>query len=387
MKVALIVQRFPHGGAESYVEQIAQRLYAKGENVTVISSINKDCNDKNYPFSIIRLSKLFSIGEYSFWRGLGNSLKKGNFDLIHINTYGYFHSDYVAFQKRKFHYKLVMTSHGFAGVELHKLKKNKKIKKSSSFDALRPFYDEKIGKRTILKCDHLIALSKRDVDLYKDIGVEESKITLIPPGIRDSFFLTSINDTKMRSALDADPVLLSIGELSWIKSQDIPIRAMPLILKEKPHAKLFLIGRDRTELQYLKGLCNKLGIEKNVTFLGFKNDDEVRNYMHSSDLLLHTSIAEGLSTVLLESMACGLPFVTTPAGGNGYLAEESNAGMIVPFDDPSTLANTVIELIDDKKKMQNLALNGCVYAKDLAWDKVFQRITNVYTKLLNNDKN
>lgn len=382
MKIALIVQRFPFGGAESYVEEIAQRLHAYGEDVVVISSSSKNSEDGKYPFKIIRLPKFVSIGEYSFWRGLGNVLKTGKFDLVHINTYGYFHSDYTAFQKRKFGYKLVMTSHGFTGMDIHELRKNRTIPNISPFDMIRPIYDKKIGKKTIQSCDHLIALSKKDYEFYTKLGIVKSKITIIPPGIKEIFFAESKDGIKIRSRYGDGPVLLSVGELSWIKSQATMIRAMPLVVKEKPSSVLILIGRERTELENLEQLCKKLGVEKNVFFLGLKDTDEVKKYMYAADLLLNTSLAEGLSTVLLESMACGLPFITTASGGNGYLAQDSGAGLEIPFEDEKILAKQILGLTSDKKKMDNMRSNGEAFSQELGWDKVFERIRKVYLDLL-----
>lgn len=387
MKIALIVQRFPHGGAERYVEEIAQRLHKKGQDVTVISSTNKESNDKKYPFKIIRLPKLVSIGEYSFWRGLGKVLKNSKFDLVHVNTYGYFHSDYAAFLKKKFHYKLVMTSHGFTGMDIHALKKNQTIAKRSPFDIIRPLYDKKIGKKTIQSCDHLIALSKKDYEFYNQMGIDKSKITIIPPGIQENFFVDpDLDDVKKTRSQYDGLILLSVGELSWIKSQAMMIRAMQIIVKQKP-ASLVLIGSDRTELSNLKELSRKLGVEKNVFFLGSKSPEEVKKYMHASDLLLNTSLAEGLSTILLESMACGLPFVTTPSGGNGYLAQQSGAGLTVPFEDEKALADIILSLTLDERKMREMSSKGNIFVKDLGWDNVFERIEKIYNTLLDGDKN
>jgi glycosyltransferase involved in cell wall biosynthesis len=388
MKIALIVQRFPHGGAESYVEEIAQRLYKKGQDVTIISSINKESNDRQYPFRIIRLPKLVSIGEYSFWRGLGRLLKKEKFDLVHVNTYGYFHSDYAAFLKKKLGYKLVLTGHGFTGMDLHDLRKNKTIRKSSPFDIIRPLYDKKIGKKTIKSCDNLIALSKKDYEFYIQAGVDKSKIVIIPPGIKETFFSESKNDIdKIKTKYGDGPILLSVGELSWIKSQATMIRAMSFVIKQKPSITLLILGKNRTELDNLKQLSKNLGVEKNVFFLGLQDSQEVKKYMHAADILLNTSLAEGLSTILLEAMACGLPFITTPSGGNGYLAQESGAGLTVPFEDEKTLANHILALTSDRKKMHEMGSKGSIFAKDLGWDAVFKKIAKVYDNLLGSDKN
>lgn len=382
MKIGLIVQRFPHGGAESYVEEIATRLHNNSIDVTVISSENKQCDDSLYDFKIVRLSSHFSLGEYSFWKGLEKLLEKEQFDIIHTNTYGYYHSDKVTRLKNKLGYKLIMTSHGFTGTDIHKLKKEKIINKTSPLDIFRTIYDEKIGKKTLLQCDHLIALSKYDENFYTQIGIDPSKITIIPPGINDLFFK---NTNDKDNSISGNPILLSVGELNWIKNHAMIIKALPKILKEKSETHLVLIGRDRSELNNLKHLCKELDVEDNVTFLGVKNLDEVKKYMNTADLLLQTSYAEGLSTVLLESMTCGLPFITTPAGGNEYLADESEAGLTVSFDDYDSLTGSILTLIQDETHIRNMSSRGQQYAVEYSWDKIFPKILRVYTEILNND--
>jgi len=377
MKIGLVVQRFPHGGAESYVEEIATRFHNDGIDVTVISSENKQCDDSLYDFKIVRLSSHFSLGEYSFWKGLEKLLEKEQFDIIHTNTYGYYHSDKVARLKNKLGYKLIMTSHGFTGTDIHKLKKEKIINKTSPLDIFRTIYDENIGKKTLLQCEHLIALSKYDENFYTQIGIDPSKITIIPPGINDLFFKNTDDED---SSISGNPILLSVGELSWIKNHAMIIKALPKILKEKPETHLVLIGRDRGEMNNLKHLCKELGVEEHVTFLGVKNLDEVKKYMNAADLLLQTSYAEGLSTVLLESMACGLPFITTPAGGNGYLADESQAGLTVKFGDSGSLAGNILSLVNDEKVIQTMSSKAQKYAGEYSWDMIFPKILSLYYK-------
>lgn len=221
MKVGLLVQRFPGGGAEGYVEEIATRLSKDKIDVTVVTS-ESDHDDSKYDFKIIRLPSILKIGEYNIWRGLEKVLREEKFDVVHTNTYGYYHSDKAARLKKKIGYKLVMTSHGFTGMDLHKLKKEKIISRISPFDFLREIYDEKIGIKTLLLCDHLIALSQYDYDFYKEIGVDKSKISIIPPGINEIFF-----ENCEKKIFDSKPILLSIGELSWNKNHSMMIKAMP----------------------------------------------------------------------------------------------------------------------------------------------------------------
>lgn len=379
MKIGLLVQRFPHGGAERYVEEIATRLAKKGHDVTVVTS-KADHDDSAYAFEVIRLGTRFSVGEYWFWKGLGECLKKKKFDVVHANTYGYYHTDKAARLKDKLGYKLVITSHGFHGTDLYELKKRKIISRISRFGFLRPLYDKRIGYKTLQKADHLIALSKKDVDFYKRALVPDGRISVIPPGVRDVFF-GQIFDSGLRQRLGGGPLLLSVGELSWIKSQAVQIRAMQYILRIKTEAKLFIIGRDRTELASLKALCAKLGVEKNVFFLGAVGDEDLVSYFHACDVLIHTSLAEGLSTVLLEAMACGLPFVTTPAGGNGYLAEETGAGIVVPFEDEREISKAILAIFDDKNTLLKMSANCRNISSDLRWNLIFERIYRIYADL------
>ena len=379
MKIALLIQRFPGGGAENYVEEIATRLHKKGEDVTVITSENNS-DDSKYDFKIIRLLSIIKIGEYNIWRGLEKILNREKFDIVHTNTYGYYHSDKAARLKKKLGYKLVMTSHGFTGMDLHKLKKEKIIDKTSRFDFLREIYDENIGKKTLLLCDHLIALSQYDYNFYKKIGVNESKISIVPPGVSDIFFE---KQHYSKQNLEGDPILLSIGQLSWIKNQNMMIKTMSVILHNKPNAHLYLIGPDGGEEDNLQKQSRELGLNEHISFLGVRSSDEVRNYINSVDILLQTSYAEGLSTVLLESIVSQVPFITTDAGGNGYLVEGTNTGLIVNFNDYEKLAEYVLNLLNDEKLIPILSNNGKQYSKMFSWNTVFPRIFQIYINLLN----
>lgn len=376
MKIALLIQRFPGGGAEHYVEEIATRLHQKGEDITVITSADKKSNDSEYNFRIIRLPSIIKLGEYFLWMGLEKILKHEQFDIVHTNTYGYYHSDKVARLKKKLNYKLVMTSHGFTGLDLHKLKKEKIINQASSLDFLRNIYDEHIGKKTLLLCDHLIALSQYDLNFYKKLGMDESKISLIPPGVSDIFF----EQNKPKIKLKGNPTLISVGQLSWIKNHRMIIHMVPYLLKSKSDAHLYLIGTDGGELTNLKNLCKKLQITNSVTFLGSKQTKEVCAYMQSANLLLHTSFAEGLSTVLLESLTVGLPFITTPSGGNQFLVNDTKFGLITNYD-PKYLSQQILQLLGSKIMLKKMQQNYHKFSQDYMWDSIFTKIFSVYKTL------
>jgi len=387
MKIALIAEALPGGGAEGYVIELANRLSKCGDQVIVITSRNKMKND-SYPFQVIGLGSLFSIGEYSIWTGLTNVLKKLNGYLIHLNSYGYFHSDLTAFWKRFFNYRIVLTSHGFHGIETNLLGHTGDLPFYSRLKVarrLRPVYDQIMGRMEVKNSDALIALSQRDVEHYTQLGANRNKIRIIPPGVSKRFL--TIPDTneqeKLREQINGEPILLSVGELSWVKAKEMPLKALPLILKEEPEAKLVYIGKDSGLKKSLIALSKNLGVEKNVIFLDYVKDEYLPTYLRLSDILIHTSLAEGLSTILLEAMTCKLPFITTPAGGNGYLANETGAGLVVPFFDEKILADTVVQLWQDSSLLKDLRNNATICAPRFSWDEVFDEIREVYQSVLN----
>jgi len=224
----------------------------------------------------------------------------------------------------------------------------------------------------------LIALSPKEEKFYQSLEVKPSKLTVLPPGIRQSFFDHS---ETAPIKLDGVPNILTVGELSWVKAKSLAIKAMPMILKKFPKAKLFLVGKNRDQLEQLESLVKTLHLQNNVFFLGALLEEDLLSYLKSADILVHTSLAEGLSTILLEAMAVGLPFITTPAGGNGELAENSSAGIVTPFENPDALSQNVIESFN-KQKLEQMKINAINYSQNLGWNKIYPQILQIYLNLM-----
>jgi glycosyltransferase involved in cell wall biosynthesis len=94
-----------------------------------------------------------------------------------------------------------------------------------------------------------------------------------------------------------------------------------------------------------------------VIFAGFRRDME-RVYA-AADLSAMPSFAgEGVSGVLREAMACGLPVVTTDVGGNAELVRDGELGLVVPLRQPPALAAALARLADDRALAARLAIAG-----------------------------
>jgi glycosyltransferase involved in cell wall biosynthesis len=99
-----------------------------------------------------------------------------------------------------------------------------------------------------------------------------------------------------------------------------------------------LVGEGEKEAE-LKALARELGIQSRVIFTGARND--VEDLLAAVDVLVSASLWEGISTVILESMAARTPVVATDIPGNREILEDQVHGWLVGVDNPSALAKAV----------------------------------------------
>lgn len=180
MHITFLVQRFPgYGGAEEYVNQLATELGIKNFRCTIITSDldKREPKELGRNVELVRLPVIARIGEYAIWKKLVNRLVRTNTDILHVNTYGYFHSDIAALIRKIKHFRLVFTSHGFHGFEATYFRSIFTQSLSTDIKSrFRFFYDLSFGRLEINSSDALIALSQWDREIYRWMGADLNKV-------------------------------------------------------------------------------------------------------------------------------------------------------------------------------------------------------------------
>jgi glycosyltransferase involved in cell wall biosynthesis len=209
--------------------------------------------------------------------------------------------------------------------------------------------------------------------IAKLLGIGEEKFRFWLNGVSKDWKPDIETSVKLRKSLgfsEEHLVLMCLSRLADWKRQDRVIRAMPMILKDVPHARLVLAG-DGPQRKYLEELVKELELCKYVLFTGMIEHNKVHDMMGVADIFLQTNDISCLGNTLLEAIICGRTVVTWDVGATGDIVIDGQNGRLMPNAEPATIANTVIELAKDPVLMHRLASGARKFAVDhlQSWDE------------------
>jgi len=120
--------------------------------------------------------------------------------------------------------------------------------------------------------------------------------------------------------------------------------AAALVIREHPAVRFMIIG-DGPERQALMDQARRSSIADHVIFTGFRSD--TAQILPQLTMSVLSSLTEGLSNTLLESLGAGVPVVATRVGGNTEIVAEGITGFLVPPRDPVSLKQAICRLLTD----------------------------------------
>lgn len=208
----------------------------------------------------------------------------------------------------------------------------------------------KIKQAVIENADHFIAISNMSRDALILEGVAQEKISVVPAAIDTQKFKPSQKDHSLLANLKIPVnsfVVLFVGRLVWEKGITFLLFAMHNVIKDIPNAYLLIVGKGPLE-KFLIKQAQKLGIEKNVKFLGFIDYNKMPTYYNLADVLCLPSIPmptwqEQFGYVMFEAMACGKPVIASTTGAiPEFITPET--GILVPPADYIALYDAIIKM-------------------------------------------
>ena len=143
---------------------------------------------------------------------------------------------------------------------------------------------------------------------------------------------------------DTRPVISLVQRLSPPKTPLVFVHALPRILATRPDAVAWIVG-DGPLAASVEQAVAAAGLAGRVAFLGLRKD--VPAILSASDVVVHSSLREGLPRIVLEALAVGAPVVATAVGGVPDVLADGVNGLLVPPEDPAALAGAVLATLAD----------------------------------------
>ncbi len=224
--------------------------------------------------------------------------------------------------------------------------------------------------------DKVVTVSKATQKVLRQSGIPDSKLTIIPNGLRKPHQMTSIDQSRDQFHFPQGKLI--IGTLSRLvphKGTANLIKAMSLL--NSVHKNLFLVvAGEGTDREYLECLANDL-IPGRYKFLGSIKD--VDQFMSAIDIFVLPSYMEGFGLVFIEAAFHGIPSIGTCVGGIPDAIIADKTGLLVPPGDHYSLSEAIAQLASDellRKQMGDTARQRAL--SDFTEEKMADRYEKLF---------
>lgn len=230
--------------------------------------------------------------------------------------------------------------------------------------------------------DVFIAASDAIREILLRDGIPPSRIEVVHDGVN----LTRIDKEPRVDAHAAfwlpagTPLVGNVAALAPHKGQRYLIAAAVDVVRRVPDARFLILG-DGELRPALERQARDLGLERHVLLAGFR--DDALGLMKSFDIVVMSSITEGLGSAVLEAMACGKPVVATLAGGLPEAVVHEQTGLLVPPRDSAALAAAILKLLEQPAVRDDLGRAGRARVeRQFSIEQLVTRTAQVYEERL-----
>ncbi|MDU8885467.1 glycosyltransferase family 4 protein [Yeosuana sp. MJ-SS3] len=252
--------------------------------------------------------------------------------------------EFYTFLKTRFHIPIVVS---FRGAHVN-------------YSPIVEPYIADIYKKTFPKVDAFHAVSEAIVIEAQQYGEIKDITRIIHSPIRSLFF-----ENYQRFKKREEPIFKigSVGRFHWIKGMKYAFDSC-IILKDAGFSFEYscITTNSINEEQLFQ--IQQLGLNDHIKIKEALAQTDLIEEMKTFDLLLLTSLEEGIANVVLEAMALGIPVISTDCGGMCEVVKPRDTGWLVPVRDPQAIANAIIEVSEtSESEMQRITQNAHNFVK------------------------
>ncbi len=191
---------------------------------------------------------------------------------------------------------------------------------------------------------------------------------------------------------DDVPLVGVLSRLSRVKRLEDLLQAAALLSPDFPRARFLIVGEgfaaqgdsivtNTAYREQLLALAHRLGLQDRLIFTGFRPD--IEHLLPELSVSVLPSHSEGLSNVLLESMAAGVPVVASRVGGTPEAIQDGETGLLVAAGDPRALADAIRRVLSNSDLARRLGTAARQAASDrFSMPRLIEATTDLYDSLL-----
>lgn len=218
--------------------------------------------------------------------------------------------------------------------------------------------------------DMIVVPSGYLMDVFAQFGLQARPI----------FNVVELDTFSYRERRPIRPVFLTSRLHEPLYNVPCVLRAFAIIQQRFPEASLTVAG-DGWMRPQLEALARDLRLQ-NTKFVGRVQFEQMPALYDAADIYLTATDLDNMPGSVIECLACGLPVVTTDAGGVPYIVTHERTALIVPRGDHEALARSAIHLLEDNDFSVQMARNGRESCRRFTWPAVRDEWLEAYDKLM-----
>jgi len=359
------------GGSGVVATELGKLLAERGHNVHFITSsmpfrLGKFQPNIYYHEVEVNHYEVFKYPPYDLTLAnrMAQVARNEKLDLLHVH-YAVPHAlcAYLAKQMVGDHLKIVTTLHG---TDITVLGYDSSLSDMIRFGIEQSDLVTAVSKDLIRQTKELLQVTKEIIPVYNFVD-------------KRRYFPKDVRELKKVFAPNGEKILMHISNFRPVKRVPDVVEVFRRV-RERIPAKLILIGEGR-DLCDIRNMVTAYGLDHDVHFLGKQED--VAEVISMADVMLVPSEKESFGLVALEAMACGVPVVTTVAGGLPEVVPDGECGFLCRIGDVQSMADRALQLLTDEELYQRFSRNSIGRSsRTFCHDKIASQYESLYAQLL-----
>jgi glycosyltransferase involved in cell wall biosynthesis len=243
-----------------------------------------------------------------------------------------------------------------------------------------------VEQRVYNRCDRFITLSQAFADiLHNDYHIPQAKIHVIPGGINTTDFQITHSRQQAREQMGFPvdrPILFTPRRLVQRMGIDKLLEALVVVQQQVPDIWLAIAGKG-SQREALERQAADLGLTDHVRFLGYVPDGDLPICYQAADLTVVPSQSlEGFGLVLLESLACGTPVLSTPVGGMPEVLRPFEPNLVTADATAAAIADRLIAYFTGKLVLPDRESCRDYAVQNYDWQIIAPRVREILLRPL-----